>query len=138
MKPEQAQLMVYNALMGSAPAIDQCTSAYLTEYPSGVGKVVLDCVVAKDGSVAHAEAKTSLEGARNLRPCLERVAKGWKLPPIGSKEVDKLTIAVEVKKGVKFTLLKPGEKPPEPKPGASQPEPGIVQFLPKAWTEGPK
>jgi hypothetical protein len=134
--PEQIEKLVHQALLANAPAIDRCLAAYSDEFPKEVGKVVLDTVVAKDGSIAAATASTTLTGSRNLRPCLERAAKGWRLPPPANEE--KLSLTLIVKKGAKFTLKKPGE--PEA-PNNERPQPGdegFLQFLPSSWGEGAK
>jgi hypothetical protein len=138
--PEQMQMKVYETISRSAGAIDQCTQAYLTEYPAANGNVELTAVIVKDGSVGQATASTQLEGARNLRPCLEKVPKGWKFFPIGS-DSEKLVVVVHVKKGQKFVLRKPGEEA-KPRPGEGPQEEGFIgfmpNFLPGGWAENPK
>src|SRR5688572_11132118 len=116
--PEEVQQKVYQALMASAGAIDACNERYLVENPTESGKVELTATIIKDGTVPAAQANSALPGGRDLRPCLEKVAKSWKLPPI-HVETEKLSLTVNVKKGVKFKLRKPGEKEA---PGAEQPD----------------
>lgn len=136
MTPEEVHAAVVKTLMSTAGAIDACTAAYVAEYPTGEGKVTLDVTVVKSGAVGNAVAKTSLDGARNLRPCLETVARKWKFPPI-HRESEPLSLTVAVKKGAKFVIRKPGEKAPEPAPGQpSTEEEGFVQFTPQAWGGG--
>jgi len=132
--PKEVEMKVHETLAASAPAIDACTAAYTNEYPAAAGKAVIDATVVKDGSVGQAAVNTALEGARNLRLCLERVAKGWRLPPIHG-ESEKLTLTINVKKGARFSLLKPGEKPAPGQPQAEQQD-GFVSFLPQSWAEG--
>jgi hypothetical protein len=132
--PAEIEAKTYQVLLGAAPAIDQCTAAYSAEYPAEVGKVQLALTVQKDGSVAQVTAATTLQGARNLRPCLESVAKKWKLPAINT-ESEKLALTITVKKGVKFTLKKPGEKAAEGQTqSGAQEESGFLQFTPEGFT----
>ena len=77
----------------------------LTEYPTADGQVMLQTAVAKDGSVAQVTAVTSLEGARNLRPCLEKIAKGWRFPPHNGEKPAPLTLPVRVKKGSRLGTI---------------------------------
>lgn len=134
---EQVQEKVYAVLRGSASQIDACTEAYTTEFPGSTGKAQLTAFIQKDGTVLKSEVSTALEGARNLRTCLESVARKWKLPPIHSEQ-EKLNLTIAVKKGQKFSLLKPGEKKPEQPGQAPQPaeEDGFVGFLPQSYGDG--
>jgi hypothetical protein len=131
MSPEEVQAEVHKTLAASAGAIDACTTAYLTEYPASDGKVAISAIVGKSGAVGSATANTTLDGARNLRPCLESVAKKWKFPPV-QRDAEPLSLTIVVKKGVKFTLKKPGEKDQAPASGAPADE-GFVTFTPAAW-----
>jgi hypothetical protein len=138
MTPEQMQMKVWQTVSGSGAAIDRCTDAYLKEYPTASGNVQLKATVVKDGTVGQASADTSLDGARNLRPCIEKVAKGWKLPPLQT-ESEQLSLTVVVKKGTKFSLRKPGEKDEQkPAAGGGQQDEGFMDFLPRSWSESPK
>jgi hypothetical protein len=126
----ELQVKVYNMLSGSSGAIDACTTAYTTEYPAADGKVQLEATVVKDGTVSVSTAQTTIDGARNLRPCLEKIAKGWKFPPLNKDGSEKMTLTIPVKKGTKFVLQKPGEKQ-----GAAQQEQpeGFLMFLPESF-----
>jgi hypothetical protein len=126
---------VYKAIMSSAGQIDACTAAYLNEYPNNAGTANMAATIVKDGSVPRVNVSTSLEGSRNLVPCLEKAGKIWKFPKLGEKsEQAQITLTVQVKKGVKFTMKKPGEKAEEAK-AAAEPE-GFMQFVPSAWNTG--
>ena len=76
--------------MGTASAIYACTASYTEEYASQSGKVDLTAYVSKDGSVTKAEAATSLEVSRNLRPCLAAVAKRWNADPHDVETVEQI------------------------------------------------
>jgi hypothetical protein len=135
--PDDVEMKIWSALTASAPAIDQCTDAYTGEFPNEAGKVQIDCTIAVQGVVAKVVATTTLQGARNLRPCLERVAKTWRLPP--PKNPEKMTLMINVKKGVKFALRKPGTAAPkEEAPPPQNAEEGFLQFLPSNWVEDAK
>lgn len=137
----EAELILWRTLMGTASAIDACTQAYASEFPDASGTVELRSEVMKDGTVGRATARTSLEGARNLRPCLERVAKGWRFPPI-AKDGEPLSLQIPVKRGNKFFIAKPGEKDEASAAPSERPEEGFLQlipeFLPSTWVESPK
>lgn len=107
---------IIGTLNSKASAIDGCVKRHLTEYPDANGKVSLAIDVDGKGKVPKASATTPLPGARNLRPCLERVAKGYDFPVPEGFVPTTLKIDVPVEKGVSFKLYAPGEAP-EPKKG---------------------
>jgi hypothetical protein len=133
----EVQMKVYNMLMGSAGALDACTTAYTTEFPNNSGKATVQVKIIKDGSVMTANVETQLEGARNLRSCLESVARKWRFPPL-QKESDQVSLTVQVKKGQKFTLRKPGEQAQQQQQQQQQPsgDEGFMQFLPESFLPG--
>ena len=135
MTEKEAQMAAWKAIASSAGAIDGCTKQYLSEYPASQGKVDIAVTLAENGAVSKARATTGLEGARHLRPCLERVGKGWKFPPV-SKANQTLNITVPVLKGAKFSLLKPGEKPKPKEKKSKKKAEGFIRFLPGAWGKG--
>jgi len=66
---------------------------------------------------------------------LNRVARYWRF----SKGPFDLTLPIQVAKGVKLKLKKPGDKDPEPArqaaaPGAPAEPEGFISFLP-GWTQ---
>ncbi|MBK8013474.1 MAG: hypothetical protein IPK13_19230 [Deltaproteobacteria bacterium] len=126
---------VIGAIARTAGAIDACNDAYIGEYPAAKGTVSLTAGVERPGTVSTASAETSLEGARNLRYCLERVARSWRFPPLTTgKEKEDLTITIPIAKGAKFKLKKPGEKEQESKPAAGKkPREGFIRFLPESF-----
>jgi hypothetical protein len=126
------QLAVWQAISGSSGAIDNCVARYVEQWPDRTGQASIRFEVAADGKIKDAKVETSLQQAYALTNCLRDVAKGWKLPAPGGTVSSQL--GVKVHKGAKFSLLKPGEKPPEPKPGEPQPE-GFMSFTP-TWSEG--
>jgi hypothetical protein len=134
---KEAALAAWKTINGSGPQIDQCTQAYIGEYPATDGSVKLQITVVKNGTVGTAAVNTSLEGARNLRPCLEKVAKNWKFMPLAT-ETEQLALTIPVKKGQKFVLKKPGEKSEPTAPGQEKQEETVFDFLPSTWTESPK
>lgn len=125
------QIKVIDSINATGPAIDACVNKYLTEYPSQRGHVMLAVSVNAEGKVASSKATTSLEGARNLRPCLEAVGKTWTFPPPKDKTAD-LNLKIGVMPGTRFRLRKPGDPPPEPK-AEPKPEPGAVKLQPTGW-----
>ncbi len=126
------QKKVRMMLNASGKTIDQCTERYLSEYPKADGKADITATVVKNGTVASAKVDTSLEGARNLRYCLERAAKTWKFPPHGG-ESEKMSLTVEVRKGLQFKILAPGEKPPA---RAGKKPSGFLRMVPTGWSLG--
>jgi hypothetical protein len=133
--PAEIQEKVYKTLTAAGPAIDSCTEAYSNEFPTEVGKVELAVTVVKDGTVGPVVVNTALNGARNLRLCLEYAAKKWKFPPINT-EAEKLSLTIAVRKGLKFALPKPGEKKADAPVGQKQEDTGFVSFTPSGWSTG--
>lgn len=123
------QKKVIAVLNGKGAQIDQCVDRYVDEFPAADGTLTLTIKVGKEGAVTDATVDTKLGGARNLRPCVAGVAKGYEFPP-PSKEVS-LTLTLVVKKGAKFRLYGPGETPPAPKP--SDPPGPVFNFMPFGW-----
>lgn len=132
------QLKVWQALTESAPKIDECVAKHTAVQPAAAGVVELGLTIAKDGRMANVLAKTALPGSERLQKCLRFVAQSWRFPP-GPEDVEKLTMTLQIKvaRGLKFTLAKPGQKPPERKAGEGQPEEdsGFLQFQP-GWGTG--
>ena len=119
------------AINAGGPGIDGCVARYSKEYPQSDGTVRLNMTVGLDGRVSGADAQTGLKGARNLRPCLERVAKGLKFPAPKTAKPVQMGISVPVKKGAKFKLYAEGEAPP---PKKDEPEPPrVLRFNGGAW-----
>lgn len=137
---QEGALAAWKAISSTSSMIDACTEAYTAEYPNNAGTARIQATVGKDGTVEKAVVTTTLEGSRNLPPCLERVAKSWKLPATGGEASTPLSLTVQVRKGVKFVLKKPGEKAQAPKqPGQPQEETVVdFNFLPGSWTENPQ
>ena len=126
---------VIAAVNAKAGQIDACVNRHLKEFPSANGKVSLSMSVdPKTGRVTTSDAKTSLKGARNLRPCIAKAGRGMAFPPPNTAEPAKLGFDVFVKQGAKFKLYAKGEAP-KAKPGEPQPE-GIMRFTASAWTPG--
>ena len=125
---------IIGILNGKGPQMDRCVERYLAEYPTADGTLTLTMKVGKAGAVVEASADTKLPGARNLRPCVAGVAKGYEFPAPSKEEGVTLTLSLVVKKGAKFKLYAPGEAPPKPKEG--EPEP-LFKFLPQGWTPQP-
>ncbi len=113
------------------PQLDRCTERYLEEFPEAKGKVDVTMKVLIDGKVSKATVTTRLSGARNLRPCIERVVKTYVFGPTKTETLD-LTIAVPVAPGVKFRLYGPGEKPE--RSAATPPQEGYIRFQGRSWT----
>ncbi len=133
-KPDSKALMerVRKTLNASGSSIDACNTRYLSEYPKAQGKADVSVFVGPKGKVTKASIKTSLEGARNLRYCLEQVAKGWTLPKeyAGPKPMN---LSVPIQAGVKFKILAPGEKPPPGQPPQAR---TVIKFTGKKFTPG--
>jgi hypothetical protein len=135
----EIETAVWKTIMASAPMIDGCTESYVAEFPEAKGQAQLSTTVVKDGSVSKVNVSTALQGARNLGPCLEKAAKTWRFPKLNEKtESVQLSLAVQVRKGVKFQMRKPGEKEPEQKPQPGYEDEGFIQFLPSGWVENPQ
>jgi hypothetical protein len=132
---KQAEELVHRSISATSAAIDACNDAYTAEYPAAQGSARIDVKVAKDGTVAQATVTVNLEGARNLRPCLERVAKGWRFPAHGQADAQPLSMTVPVRKGAKFVLKRPGDKsePAKPAAGGGAQEESLVDFMPTGW-----
>lgn len=126
------QIKVIDTINQSGPAIDACVNRYVQEYPSAQGKLSLSVMVGPDGRVVSSRAETALPGARNLRPCIEGVARRWRLPE-PKEESATLGIDIPVRPGAKFKLKKPGEKEPKPKKSPKQEEPGFMRIQPTGW-----
>jgi hypothetical protein len=126
---------IIGVLNGKGPQMDQCVERYLEEYPAADGGVQLKMEIGKGGVVVEATADTTLEGARNLRPCIAKVAKGYVFPEPARAEKVTLTINLVVKKGAKFKLYGPGESPPKPEAREGEP---IFHFMPTGWTATPE
>ena len=125
---EKPLRMVLNA---GGPAFDACMNRYLHEYPEVKGSVKLELGVASDGQVRQAKAETSLVGARNLRPCLESVAKNLHFPKHRGDQLGQLSVTIPIEKGARFRLWAPGEEPPPGKPHQKR---TMVRFLPGDWS----
>lgn len=120
---------IRNALNGAGPGIDACVERYLVEVPAADGKATLDFTVAKTGLVEKCVIDAPLENARSLRDCLERTGKGIKFPTPGEGGAT-LKVSAVVKKGAKFRIPAPDEKPPTDE---GQKDEGFVQFFPTGW-----
>jgi len=115
------------SINATASAIDGCTDRYLEENPGTQGEAKIQVTIVKGGVVSSAKVDTALPQARSIRECLERIARGWRLPEPQTDKPDDLSLKIPVKKGLKFKLYAPGEqRPPE---AAAQPE-GFLQFTP--------
>jgi hypothetical protein len=135
--PEAAQLKVWQALMGSATQIDACTQKYTGEFPDRAGSVSITVGIGTDGRVLTVKTDTDLKAPDRLNGCLGSVARGWRFPTHSGEDPATLTLKVEVKKGQKFKLLKPGEKQPAaPATPQGQPAPAEPQFrYAPGWTQ---
>lgn len=120
------------AINAQAGTIDACTARYLKEYPAAKGSVALALEVEREGAVKSAKATTSLTGARNLRPCIEKAGRAVKFPAPNTEKPARLTLSVPVQKGAKFKLYAKGD---EPKPKPEDPAaPVTVQFNMRSFT----
>lgn len=124
-KYEEAARKSINA---TGPAIDGCNERYLEENPGNEGSAKISIKIVKGGVVGAALVDTSLQQARSLKECIERIARGWRFPPPQTENPDELSLQIPVKKGAKFKIYGPGEQPP--KEAAEQPQ-GFLQFAPK-------
>ncbi len=131
----KVHMKVWRVLDGAKKEIDGCTARYVEEYPKAKGTARVSTTVQKDGRVSKASVSTSLEGARNLRACLEKIARGWRFPEPQAESAD-FSFELVVQKGVKFSLLKPGEKPKD-RPKEGKGDQGFIKFvgrwLPPGW-----
>lgn len=131
---KEIEAQVIGAIARTAGAINACNDAHIGEYPAAKGTVSLTASVGRPGTVSTASAETSLEGARNLRYCLERVAQSWRFPPLTTgKDKEDLTITIQIAKGAKFKLKKPGEQDESSKPAAKKEREGFIRFLPESF-----
>jgi hypothetical protein len=136
--PSQIEEAVYKAIMSGAGAIDACTDAYTAEYPEEKGNAKLDTTVVKSGDVSKVKVSCSLQGTRNLIPCLEKAAKTWKFPKLNEKtESVQLSLTVQIHKGVKFNMKKPGEKDKPAEDKKNEEDEGFIYFFPTGWVESP-
>ena len=117
-----------NAINATGSAIDGCTGRYLEEQPGSKGVVKLSIKVVKGGVVSNALAETTLTQHRSLKDCLERIARTWRFPEPQTEQPDALTLQIPVKKGAKFKIYGPDEKPPAEEQGEPQ---GFLQFTPQ-------
>ncbi len=115
------------AINATGSAIDACTDRYIEENPGTQGQAKISIQIVKGGVVKSAVVETVLTGARSLRDCLERVARGWRFPEPQTDKPDALSLQIPVKKGAKFKIYAPGEQPP---PEAAQQPQGFLQFTP--------
>ena len=115
------------AINATAGAIDACSARYIEEQPGSEGTAKLSIKIGKGGVVISAVVETALPQHRSLKDCLERVARGWRLPAPQTDQPDDLSLNIPVKKGYKFKIYGPGEQPPPDQ--AEQPQ-GFLQFTP--------
>lgn len=125
------EVQIIGVLNGRGVQMDQCTERYLTEYPEQKGSVALAMSVDPSGKVLSATAQTGLTGARNLRPCIEAVAKGYIFPTTKGDKPAPINLTIPVEKGAKFKIYPPGEAP-KPKEGPP-PSSGFLRFTPADW-----
>lgn len=120
---------IRTALNAAGPAIDACVERYLVEAPAADGKATLNFTVAKTGLVEKCVIDAPMENARSLRECLERSGKAIKFPTPGEGGAT-LKVTALVKKGAKFRIPAPDEKPPTDEGPKDE---GFVQFFPAGW-----
>jgi hypothetical protein len=134
----EVEQQIRGMLNASGPAIDRCVERHAVEYPSADGKAEVVATVLPTGVVARAAVETALEGARNLRLCLEQVARAWRFPS-GAAEPHPVRLALTVRKGVRFHLPDPAAKPGPAAQGARPPsgDDGFLRFSPGAWAGDP-
>ncbi|MCS6760529.1 MAG: AgmX/PglI C-terminal domain-containing protein [Candidatus Devosia euplotis] len=135
MSPEQAQEKVRQTLNASGGAVDACTARYVAENPAKPGMADVKVEIAEDGSVSKGTVNTTLPGARNLRSCLERVAKSWRFPKPGGPG-QKFTLNIPVKANVKFRMLSEAEKKAMT-PKEKKERGGFMTFMPNFTFRGP-
>ena len=131
-KKEAIQRKLIEVINSQAGSVDACTGRYVSEYPKANGTASIELKVNKEGAVARATITTSLAGARNLRLCLEKVAKAYRFPPPESDELVTLSFQVLVKPGAKFKMYMPGEEPKAEQ--AEQRPPSFFKLLPTGWS----
>lgn len=125
-----AETAVRNALNGAGASIDACVERHIAEYPTADGKATLDLTVQKTGMVEKCVVTVALEGARNLKVCLEKAGRSVKFPQPGEGGAT-LKVTAVIKKGAKFRIPAPDEKPPEGEPPPQ--DEGFVDFFPANW-----
>lgn len=126
------QLAVWKAITGTAPQIDRCTQRYTEEFPDRVGTVTINVEIPGDGRVRTAKADSPLQASQNLTGCLKDVARSWRFPAIEPAKVS-TSLVVQVAKGQKFAMRKPGEKEPEAKQPEAPKDEGFMRFTPSKW-----
>lgn len=130
------QLKVWEVVNGSAPRINDCLDRYLAVQSKASGMVELALEVSGEGRMVKVGTKSALPASEKLQQCLKFIAQSWRFPSM--EGVEKLSTGLQIKaaKGQKFTLTKPGEKPPERKPSEPKTEDsGFLGFSP-GWGTG--
>ncbi|MCC7385284.1 MAG: AgmX/PglI C-terminal domain-containing protein [Deltaproteobacteria bacterium] len=127
------QMASWQAISSSASRIDHCTDRYSTQWPARKGAASVEIEVDSTGSVKKANVTTSLANAHDLTVCLRDVAKSWRFPAVPGG-VLKTKLNVPVARKQKFSLLKPGEKPPATQPDEPKPQ-GFVGFQVGFWND---
>lgn len=112
-----SQLGIWTVLSASAGQIDACTARYTSEFPDRKGEARISVKVIEGGRVQDATATSELPSSDRLTTCLSSVGRLWRFAE-GPME---LALPVQVAKGLKLRLKKPGEKDPPP---AAPPSPG--------------
>lgn len=136
-KPETAlEKQIRRVLNAKGPAIDACVKRYLVEYPEAKGTAQLKLAIDDEGKVPKAEVSTKLTGARNLRPCLERVGESLQFPkPERKGGGGDITLTIPVEQGAEFEIPPPGAKREAQKKRPS----GFMRFVPNNWAPyGPR
>ena len=125
------QMAMWRQINGTGPQIDRCTSKYLATNAGAKGAVNITFSLSADGRVARRRLTTGLRGQDRIISCLTAVTRQWRFPPIGTSKVDS-SVTVPVAAGVKFKMLKPGEKPPARKARAKKKpkKDGFIRFAP--------
>lgn len=121
---------LYQQIKATTPRVDRCTQKYVTDYPGREGFVVLAYTIEPNGRVKKTDLQTSLKNFDHLWSCLKDVARQWRFPPVGDAQVTS-TLRIKVAKGVRFDVLKPGEKrkvDTSAAPGASKEEQPVMRF----------
>jgi hypothetical protein len=125
------KMAMWRQISRTGPQVDRCTAKYLSVNPGSTGSVDVWFSLAADGRVARRRLKSSLRGQDRLLSCLTDVTRQWRFPSIGTSKVDS-AMTVQVAEGVKFKMLKPGEKPPPDKARAQKKKKkdGFIRFSP--------
>jgi hypothetical protein len=126
-KPE-FKMAVWNTISGASRSIDSCVDRYTSVFAGNKGTVSIGFDLAPDGRVQRSRVSSGLPSQQSLHDCLDAIVRLWRFPEIHTAQVS-LTINVNVAKGAKFKLLKPGEKPPPPSPSAPPPPEGEGSLL---------